>query len=289
MKTVSYYLNPLDERRDYLNLNFGSRQDLSRPLVLNCAGYVNANYNHTNTNPSGRLDYYLIYLVSGEIHFSYNDGITKLSAGDLIIYPANTPYKYSCVANDQAVQFYWAHFTGNQVLDILGAYRLSLFPHVHKININNHIDLRFKALFDGFAIKDSFRDNDLSALFDRLLIEFGRVLSVSGNGTSRLHKSVRYITENLSDQIKIPDLARLENMSMTTYNLHFKAYMGISPTKYIIKLRIQQAIELLLNSDLSIQEISARCGYNDYNFFTKVFKNELGCPPTEYRKSFKIK
>lgn len=289
MKTVSYYLNPLDEKRDYLNLNFGSRQDLSRPLVLNCAGFVNANYNHTNTNPGGRLDYYLIYLASGEIHFSYNNGITKLSAGDLIIYPANTPYKYSCVTNDQGLQFYWAHFTGNQVLDILKRYGLSLFPHVHKVNINNHIDLRFKALFDGFAIKDSFRDNDLSALFDRLLIEIGRVLSVDGNGSSRLHKSVRYINEHLSEQIKTPDLARLENMSMTTYNLHFKTYMGVSPTKYIMKLRVQQAIELLLNSDLSIQEISARCGYNDYNFFTKVFKNELGCPPTSYRKAFKIK
>lgn len=289
MKTVSYYLNPLDEKRDYLNLNFGSRQDLSRPLILNCAGFVNANYNHTNINPSGRLDYYLIYLVSGEIHFSYNNGITKLSAGDLIIYPANTPYKYSCVTNDQNVQFYWAHFTGNQAMSILDGYGLSLFPHVHKININNHIDLRFKALFDGFAIKDSFRNNDLSALLDRLLIEIGRVLSVSGNGASRLHKSVRYITENLSEQIKIPNLAKLENMSMTTYNLHFKAYMGISPTKYIMKLRIQQAIELLLNSDLSIQEISVRCGYNDYNFFTKVFKSELGCPPTEYRKAFKPK
>lgn len=289
MKTVSYYLNPLNERYDYLDLNFGSRQDLSRPLVLNCAGFVNANYNHTNINPSGRLDYYLIYLVSGEIQFFFNDGATRLGAGDLIIYPAETPYKYSCITTDQNVQFYWAHFTGYEALSILEGYGLSLFPHVHKISISNHIDLRFKALFDGFAIKDNFRDNDLSALFDRLLIEIGRVLSVSGSGSSRIHKSVRYITEHLTEHIKIPDLARLENMSMTTYNLHFKAYMGISPTKYIIKLRIQQAMELLLNSDLSIQEVSARCGYNDYNFFTKIFKSQLGCSPTEYRKAFKIK
>lgn len=61
------------------------------------------------------------------------------------------------------------------------------------------------------------------------------------------------------------------------------------PTKYIIKLRVQLATELLLNSELTIGEIASRCGYNDYNLFTKIFRAELGSAPTKYRKSFKQK
>ena len=287
IKTVSYYLNPKNESYDYLDLNFGSREDLSRPLILNCAGYVNANYSHTNSNIRGRLDYYLIYLVSGEIDFLSENKGTKLSSGSLIVYPSKTPYKYRCVADEQNVQFFWAHFTGSEVEKILENYGISLFPTVHRVTVNNHIDARFKSIFDAFAINDKFRDNDLSALLDRLLVEIGRVLSIKGTGIGRLHRSVRYINEHFTEKIKITDLARLESMCMTTFNLHFKNYMGISPSKYIIKLRMQSAVDLLLNSELSIQEIAMRCGYDDYNFFTKVFKNEFGIAPTKYRKDFK--
>ena len=277
----------MDKRRDGPVLNFGSREDLSAPLVVNCSGFVDANYNHINVNPTGRLDYYLIYLVSGKIDFLEGDSKVELSRGDLIIYPPKTPYRYSCIASSENVRFYWVHFTGGEVEEVLNKYKLSLFPHVHKISISNHIDTRFKALFDGFALNDSFRDSDLSALLDRLLIEIGRVLSTKGTGVGRLHKSVRYLNEHFNESIKTTELAKMENMCMTTFNLHFKKYVGTTPTKYIITLRMQLAVDLLLNSDLSIQEISSRCGYNDYNFFTKVFKGELGITPTLYRKSYK--
>ena len=288
MKTTSYYLNPINEKTDFLDLNFGSREADFSPLILNCAGYVSADYSHTNNNLRGRLDFYLIYLVSGEIEFLDGEKTTRLTEGNLIIYPPKTPYKYRCITSKESVRFFWAHFTGAEVNEILGKYGLSLFPCVHKISVNNHIEVRFKSIFDAFAINDAYRDDELSAHLSRLLIEISRVIKVTGSGNGRLHKSVRYINEHFSEKISIPHLAALENICMTTFNLHFKRYMGITPTKYIIKLRTQAAAELLLNSELSVQEISARCGYNDYNLFTKVFKNELGTTPTNYRKSFKL-
>ena len=289
MKTVSHYLNPKNGKYDHLDLNFGSRHDTSSPLLVNCAGYVNADYNHTNTNPAGRLDYYLIYLVSGKIKFYIDGDEISLSPGSLLVYPPNKPYKYSCDASGENVQFFWVHFTGSEAQSTLAKYKISLFPTIHTISVNNHIDARFKGLFDAFAINDCYRDDDLSAHLSRLLIEIGRVLSVKGTGIGRLHKSVRYINEHFSEQIRITDLAEMENMCMTTYNLHFKKYVGTPPTKYIIKLRVQLATELLLNSELTIGEIASRCGYNDYNLFTKVFKSEIGSAPTKYRKSFKRK
>ena len=289
IKTFSHYLKPINECEPLAVLNFGSRQDDSFPLIVNCAGYVNANYNHTNINPTGRLDYYLIYLVSGSIKFYTDDRELTLSPGSLLVYPPSTPYKYSCDASRENVQFFWAHFTGGEAKSTLERYSIGLFPTIYKISANNHIDARCKGMFDAFANNDSFRKDELSAHLSRLLIEIGRVISITGTGIGRLHKSVRYINEHFSEPIKITELAEMENMCMTTYNLHFKKYVGTPPTRYIIRLRTQLAIELLLNSELSIQEIASRCGYNDYNLFTKVFKSELGSAPTKYRKSFKQK
>ena len=59
-------------------------------------------------------------------------------------------------------------------------------------------------------------------------------------------------------------------------------YMGVS--EYIMTFRINHAKELLLNSSLKVNEISTLCGFNDYNYFTKVFKNKTSYSPRAYRK-----
>ena len=147
---------------------------------------------------------------------------------------------------------------------------------------------RFQKLFEGFAKNDAFRDYDLSSLLDRVLIEIGRAISNEQNEKALYSKSIRYINEFYSSPIKITDLAKMENVSMTTYNLHFKEQMGMSPTKYILSLRMHSAIELLESSKMSVREISAMCGYEDFNFFTKVFKKYSGVSPTLYRKNSKL-
>ena len=63
--------------------------------------------------------------------------------------------------------------------------------------------------------------------------------------------------------------------------------MGMSPTKYILALRMHSAKELLESSKLSVRDIGAMCGYEDFNFFTKTFKGFTGLSPLAYRKSLK--
>ena len=65
----------------------------------------------------------------------------------------------------------------------------------------------------------------------------------------------------------------------------FKKQMGMPPTKYIIKLRITNAKELLRTTNLIVREIGVICGYDDVVFFRKIFKKEVGVSPSEYRKN----
>ena len=130
-----------------------------------------------------------------------------------------------------------------------------------------------------------YRAYDLSALLDRLLIEIGRAIEKNKTERISLSRSIRFINENYASQIKITDLAHMENMCMTAYNMAFKKQMGMPPTKYIIRLRINNAKELLRTTNLIVREIGVICGYDDVVFFRKTFKKEVGVSPSEYRKN----
>lgn len=281
MKNFWYYVNDVVKGPTLPSVSIGNRQCNDLPLMVNCAGAYNQLFKHYDYNPKGRLDYYLIYLVSGEVEIFNGDKSIIAKEGSIIVFPPNKGYKHT---NDySSISYLWVHFTGSDVPSILNRYGIGLFPIINKASAENKISNRFQRLFDGFEKNDKFRDYDLSSLLDRLLIEVGRSISAKDEKTLYA-KSIRHINEFYAKPIKITDLARMENVSMTTYNLHFKRQMGMSPTQYILALRMHSAKELLESSKLSVRDIGAMCGYDDFNFFTKVFKKYTGKSPSAYRK-----
>lgn len=69
------------------------------------------------------------------------------------------------------------------------------------------------------------------------------------------------------------------------YEIAKESY-GMGIAEYIRKLRIEKAKLLLKEQpDLSLTEISAQCGFSDYNYFITVFKREVGVPPRSYGKN----
>lgn len=281
MENIYHYLN--ENSRNIGEKNEGSRESYTLPLIVNCAGRCIAYSGAVNDNPKGRLDYYLIYVISGELKLC--DGERTISAGSCstILYPPKTGYKFFSNSKDNS-SFLWVHFTGNNVGKILKDYGIEPFPCVQKTNAQNSISSKFKRLFDGFAKNDHLRERDLSALLDRLLIEVSRSIESLKTDSLSLSRSIRYINEYFTSPIKITELAKMEKMCMTTYNLKFKKQMGIPPTKYIIKLRVDLAKELISQTSRPIREIGELCGYYDINFFSKVFKENVGVSPLTYRK-----
>lgn len=79
------------------------------------------------------------------------------------------------------------------------------------------------------------------------------------------------------------ELAVMEHLSESRYRTVFRKQTGLSPREYRIALRMQHACDLLTSSTLSINEISAACGYSDELYFNRLFKRRIGVPPGEYR------
>ena len=77
--------------------------------------------------------------------------------------------------------------------------------------------------------------------------------------------------------------------SKSHFSRTFKERMGINFSKYLIRVRIENAENLIRGSDKSIFDISLEVGFNDYSYFSKAFKDAYGLSPKDYRKKTKKK
>lgn len=102
---------------------------------------------------------------------------------------------------------------------------------------------------------------------------------------STIDKVIDYMNENLSNEIKLEELAEIAHMNSAYFSTFFKKYIGMSPFDYLSKCRIYKAVEYLQASSKTILEIATLCGFNSTAGFNKAFKKVLGKVPKMIRKS----
>lgn len=94
----------------------------------------------------------------------------------------------------------------------------------------------------------------------------------------------KYIIENLDTDITMEVLCEKLYCSKTALIQHFKSAFGTTVHSFLIECRINRSCELLKNKNLSIQQISSMCGFNDTSYFSKVFKKKCKLTPKQYRE-----
>ncbi|MBB4349418.1 helix-turn-helix domain-containing protein [Aliirhizobium cellulosilyticum] len=94
----------------------------------------------------------------------------------------------------------------------------------------------------------------------------------------------QYIEENLSNIIRIEDLADLVRLSPGYFTTTFKTAFGISPYQYIISQRLDMAKYLLQNTNLPLCEIAIDCGLSDQSHLCNLFRRTFGMSPSKWRK-----
>jgi len=100
---------------------------------------------------------------------------------------------------------------------------------------------------------------------------------------SFLTKAIEYINSEYSGEISLDELCRVANMSKSHFCRKFKSEMGMTVMEYIFKTRIAAAETLLASEDLSISQISERCGFSSISYFCQKFKAQTGISANKYR------
>ena len=83
---------------------------------------------------------------------------------------------------------------------------------------------------------------------------------------------------------EVSELASELNMSVSYFQHIYKALYGVPVTRDLINARIDYAVYLLRNRNLSVTEVASICGYETIEHFNRQFKKEKGCSPTDYMK-----
>ena len=101
--------------------------------------------------------------------------------------------------------------------------------------------------------------------------------------TSPITASINFIRENIRESINLKQLSGKACMSTTSFYRSFKRELGMSPIEFILNEKIKYAKKLLSNPKINIAEVSYATGFEDYNYFIRLFKKYEGVTPKQYQ------
>ena len=93
------------------------------------------------------------------------------------------------------------------------------------------------------------------------------------------------ISSSSEEDISVSELARHAGMSEVYFRKLFKSVAGVSPAKFIVDQRVRRAKELLSLDYLTLDDVSERCGFSSLSYFCRVFKENTGMTPGEFKKA----
>jgi AraC-like DNA-binding protein/ligand-binding sensor protein len=112
----------------------------------------------------------------------------------------------------------------------------------------------------------------------------GQISSFQGiRHAAALRKAERFIMDNFTRKISLQEIADNSGLSAPYFSTIFKEEMGENLSKYLNRLRVDKASRMLVETNLSLSEISGACGFEDQSWFSKIFKIYTGMSPGKYR------
>lgn len=101
----------------------------------------------------------------------------------------------------------------------------------------------------------------------------------SEGDTQRISKAVKELRENISEPLKIENLARNLGMSVSGFHHHFKSVTAMSPLQFQKQLRLQEARRLMIGEHLDVASAGLKVGFDDPSYFSREYKKLFGEPP----------
>ena len=245
-------------------------------LVKDIIRYANVSTNKCKCINSHILSYYdITFVLKGSLTYIIDDKEYVLQKNDLIFLkpgtkrerlPGNSPVKYvsfNFLINDDniiKIPQYIQNAVSNNILNII-----TVFP---KLNTT----------FFPFSFEKSV------CLLNYIILEI-----ISSNREFNINKHIveatSYIEEHARENLNLSNVAEHIFISKTYLSYVFKKELNVTVNSYIRKLKMGYAKKLIIDGELSLKEIAKYIGYDDYNYFSRTFKNEFNISPMEFAKS----
>lgn len=177
----------------------------------------------------------------------------------------------------------FVHFTLGYPFD-------TITPDIFVFNMQANQELLIKSichqLLEGQVKFNQSGSLELYSLLFSLLQQLPSNVWKNRNLDRRIINGIRYMEQNIRDIVISNQTLAIEGgMSVNAYARLFKDQTGYSPRKYLSRMRIEKACNLLHHSELSIEQIASACGFADRYYFTRVFTQTMETSPGAYRKN----
>ena len=277
----------------YYKNSYMDFKDKRHPLFVGSAGtyHLFTRPKLPTHRPRGRLDFQLLYIASGKAHFYFNGVEEIVPAGNMVLYRPKEEQRYYYYGVDHT-EVYWVHFTGNNVTNILRKYGFPEKSHV----IHTGTSLEYKRVFlqiiQELKLCKPYYEKILVYYLDYLFILISRLQEQKPREKSaflmdEMDKAVTFFHSSYNLPISIDKYSKSHGMSVSWFIRNFKEYTGVTPTQYILSLRISNAQSLLESTTYNITEISNIVGYENPLYFSRLFKKNCGVSPREFRQQLK--
>ncbi|WP_237167726.1 helix-turn-helix domain-containing protein [Paenibacillus yonginensis] len=125
---------------------------------------------------------------------------------------------------------------------------------------------------------------DMEAFVQDLVTTAMEYRDFTERATSVVEEIKQHILSHYGDELSRNDLAEIVYLNPDYLARLFKKETGISLGSYVIQVRIAAAKQLLETTSLSVYAVANKVGYGNYSYFSKLFKQAVGCSPNEYKK-----
>ena len=219
--------------------------------------------------------YVLIAVKSGCLQYRTEDGSTYTAKENcLVILPPNIPIFQNVL---EPAAFIMAKLNLSNEAPFLQA----------PLTVENNVRIaeNISALSqNGFAFTHSPDTKTIHFILDLWY------LAIEGRKKqpAPLQSAYDYLLSHFCEDISIQDLAKSYGYTPPRFIAIFNKYFGAPPKNIILQKRISKAQQLLLQSDLSVGEISLACGFDDALYFSRIFSKYCGASPSQFRKNENI-
>lgn len=222
----------------------------------------------------------------------YIDGAPiALHENDFILIPANYPHEYYAVSEPWEVN--WIVFGGDACPKLLRDLNLDK-PTVLSVTDNTIPKGLFTNIYVSVKSDLVFGHQIASGYVYDLILWFKQTIMLSEmnklrkNSQQILSMAIRYIEDNVQRDITLREIAEHIGISQQHMCRIFREHMNVHSTEYITRIRLNMAMEMILNTNLSMAEIAQHCGFRSASYFSTVFGKYENMTPNNYRKQYKV-
>ena len=244
------------------------------------------------------------YVQQGEIELRTADHVWTIRQGDLFFINQSVMHEYravgetSCVA--YSILFDMHYLSGVYNSQLERKYMLPVKESgIEVYAFSPDSPARLGMAHDILDAIDLLQDepygyemlvrSKLSSFWTGLLQDTEQIRSTAEKtgsvDTERIKKMLEYVHTSYAEKLTAESIAASADVSVRECGRCFERCIGMPPVKYLTQYRVYKASEMLLETDLSILDISEACGFSSSSYFGKVFSEAMGCTPKAYRTS----